>query len=119
MYSERFKRGGGLVCQRSSAERFQVASRLAARYRGRLGEVVPTRANGETSAKGLSLRPGEERGDAASQGGDRRRVAVVRLQHNIAAAELSRTKGVSGQAVASVTPHSDPHRQQDLGSIGT
>jgi len=61
--SERFKRGGGLDCQRSTAARCQVASRLAAtnrypraaghRYRGRLSEVVPTRANGDTSARGL------------------------------------------------------------------
>ncbi len=50
------------------------------------------------------------------QGGDRRRVAVVRLQHFIAVAELSRTEGVWGQAAASVTPHSDPHRQPDHSS---
>ena len=44
---------------------------------------------GRLQAKDL-LRPGEEQGNAASQGGDKRRVAAVRLQHNIAAAELSR-----------------------------
>ena len=60
---------------------------------------------------------GEEQGNAASQGGDRRCVAAVRLQQNIAAAEVSRTGGVWGHAVVSVMPQSDPHRQPDLGSI--
>ena len=60
------------------------------------------------------LCPREEQGNAASRGGDRRRVAAVRLRHNITVAELSRTEGVWGKAYVSVTPHSDPHRQPNL-----
>ncbi len=42
------------------------------------------------------LCPGEERGNVASQGGVRRRVAAVRLQCIIATAELSRAEGGLG-----------------------
>jgi hypothetical protein len=64
------------------------------------------------------LRPREEHGNVASKGRDRRHVAAVRLQHIIAAVDLSRTEGaVWGLAAASVTPNNDPHRQPDLGSI--
>ena len=60
----------------------------------------------ETAASALRRRPSvaeifqieefllleEERGNAPFQGGDRRRVAAVRLQHNIVAVDLSRTE---------------------------
>ena len=58
--------------------------------------TAPIRPDGETSDKGLFLCSGDEHGNIAAQGGDRRSVAAVRLQHNIAAAELSRAEGGLG-----------------------
>ncbi len=99
------ERGGRLGCRRSTEERCLPGIGFAATDRG-------PAAAGHTTATASALRrqpglaerlqtedllcPRDERGNSVSQGGNRSRVAAVRLQPSIAAAELSRTEGGLG-----------------------
>ena len=103
--SERRQCGGGPSCRRSREERCipgrgrRLQIRTLRRQGTRFAATSPLRRS-----PGLTGRPhtsdllcsGEEHGNAASQGGDRRRVAEVRLQQTIAATELPRTEGGMG-----------------------
>jgi hypothetical protein len=97
--------GGGIDCQQGSAARCMVATKLAATDRGPAAAgPYSAAASAKRCRPGLAGRhqtkdllcPRDERGNAPSQGRDRRRVAAMRLQRSIAAAELSCTDGGLG-----------------------